>query len=123
MSVWPTSVWPSAIDYDPSAKSLRVTFDSGDAFTLPAEYLRVESPSAEVQGHNPNERVTVPGRRHVGIIDIEPVGNYAVRLTFDDLHDTGIYSWAFLHELGREYDARWQKYIDTLAAKGLSRDP
>ena len=117
------SVWPTAIDYDPSAKSLRVTFDSGDAFTLPAEYLRVESPSAEVQGHNPNERVTVPGRRHVGIIDIEPVGNYAVRLTFDDLHDTGIYSWAFLHELGREYDARWQKYVDALAAKGLSREP
>jgi DUF971 family protein len=117
------SAWPTAIDYDPSAKSLRVTFDSGDAFDLPAEYLRVESPSAEVQGHNPNERVTMPGRRHVGIIDIEPVGNYAVRLTFDDLHDTGIYSWAFLHELGREYDARWRKYLAALESKGLSREP
>ncbi len=117
------SVWPTAIDYDPSAKSLRVTFEGGEQVDLPAEYLRVESPSAEVQGHNPNERVTVPGRRHVGIIDIEPVGNYAVRLTFDDLHDTGIYSWAFLHELAREYDARWQKYLTALEAKGLSRDP
>jgi DUF971 family protein len=117
------SVWPNAIDYDPSAKSLRVTFDNGDAFVLPAEYLRVESPSAEVQGHNPSERVTVPGRRHVGIIDIEAVGNYAVRLVFDDLHDTGIYSWAFLHQLGREHEARWKTYLDALAAKGLSRDP
>ena len=117
------SVWPSAIDYDPSAKSLRVTFDNGDIFALPAEYLRVESPSAEVQGHNPSERITVPGRRHVGIIDIEAVGNYAVRLVFDDLHDTGIYSWAFLHQLGREHEARWQTYLAALDAKGLSRDP
>lgn len=117
------SIWPTAIDYDPAAKSLRVTFDSGAAFDLPAEYLRVESPSAEVQGHSPGERVTVPGRRHVGIIDIEPVGNYAVRITFDDLHDTGIYSWKLLHELGQEYESRWRTYLEALAAKGLSRDP
>ena len=117
------SVWPTALDYDPSAKALRVTFDSGEQFELPAEYLRVESPSAEVQGHSPGERVTVPGRRHVGIIDIEPVGNYAVRLTFDDLHDTGIYSWALLHELGRDHAVRWQAYLTALAAKGLSREP
>jgi DUF971 family protein len=117
------SAWPTAIDYDPSAKSLRVTFDNGDAFALPAEYLRVESPSAEVQGHNPSERITVPGRRYVGIIDIEAVGNYAVRLVFDDLHDTGIYSWAYLHELGRDHAARWQKYLTALDAKGLSREP
>ncbi len=115
--------WPTDIAYDPASKHLRVAFDSGEAFDLPAEYLRVESPSAEVQGHGPDQRVIVPGRRHVGIIDIEPVGNYAVRLIFDDLHDTGIYSWQLLHELGGDQAARWQKYLDALAAKGLSRDP
>jgi DUF971 family protein len=117
------SVWPTAIDYDPGRKSLHVVFDNGDHFDLPAEYLRVESPSAEVQGHSPEERVTVPGRRHVGIIGIEPVGNYAVRLIFDDLHDTGIYSWRLLHELGHDHQARWARYLDALATKGLSRDP
>jgi len=115
--------WPTEIAYDPGAKVLRVAFDNGEAFDLPAEYLRVESPSAEVQGHGPDQRVTVAGRRHVGIIDIEPVGNYAVRLVFDDLHDTGIYSWRLFHELGREQSQRWQAYLEALAAKGLSRDP
>ena len=117
------SVWPTAIDYDPSAKSLRVTFDSGELFDLPAEYLRVESPSAEVQGHSPSERQIVPSRRHVGIIDIEPVGNYAVRLAFDDLHDTGIYSWRYLRELGVEQEQRWRSYLNALAERSLSRDP
>ena len=115
--------WPKSIDYDPAVKALRIAFDSGETFDLPAEYLRVESPSAEVQGHSPEERVTVPGRRHVGIIDIQPVGNYAVRLQFDDLHDTGIYSWRLLHDLGREHAVRWQRYLEALTAKGLSRDP
>jgi DUF971 family protein len=115
--------WPTEIAYDPAAKELRVAFDNGDAFALPAEYLRVESPSAEVQGHNPDERVIVPGRRHVGIMQIEPVGNYAVRLIFDDLHDTGIYSWRYLHELGRQHASRWASYLEALAGKGLSRDP
>src|SRR4051812_41011759 len=104
------SPWPTAIDYDPGAKILRVTFDNGDAFDLAAEYLRVESPSAEVQGHRPTERQIVPGRRHVGILRIEEVGNYAVRLVFDDLHDSGLYTWRYLHELGREQGARWQTY-------------
>ncbi len=115
--------WPTSLNYDPETKTLRVAFNSGDVVNLAAEYLRVESPSAEVQGHSPSERQIVPGRRHVGIMGIEPVGNYAVRLTFDDLHNTGIYSWRYLHELGREYDERWRRYMDALEARGLSRDP
>ena len=102
---------------------LEVEFDDGTHFAYPAEYLRVESPSAEVQGHSPSQKQIVPGRRHVGIIAIEPVGNYAVRLVFDDLHDTGIYSWEYLHELGREQDQRWKAYLAALGARGLSRDP
>ena len=102
---------------------LEVAFDDGARFRLPAEYLRVESPSAEVQGHGPGQKTIVAGRRHVGIMTIEPVGNYAVLLLFDDLHDTGIYSWEYLHELGREQDQRWQAYLAALAEQGLSRDP
>jgi DUF971 family protein len=115
--------WPTAIDYDPSSKTLRVSFDNDRVFELPAEYLRVESPSAEVQGHNPAERQFVPGRMHVGIINIEAVGNYAVRLIFDDLHDTGIYSWRYLYELGRDYPERWAAYLAGLKQRGLSRSP
>ena len=104
-------------------KVLEVAFDDGARFRLPAEYLRVESPSAEVQGHGPGQKVIVPGRRHVGILRIEPVGHYAVRIVFDDLHDTGIYSFDYLYRLGAEHDARWAEYERALAAKGLSRDP
>ena len=104
-------------------KRLDVTFDDGARFELPAEYLRVESPSAEVQGHGPGQRKTVPGRRHVSIMAVEPVGHYAVRLVFDDLHDTGIYSWEFLHQLGREQAVRWAAYEAALAEKRMSRDP
>ncbi len=104
-------------------KRLELDFADGARFSLPAEYLRVESPSAEVQGHSPAERKTVAGRRHVGIMGVEPVGHYAIRLLFDDLHDTGIYSWDYLHRLGREQAARWAAYLDALASKGLSRDP
>ena len=104
-------------------KALEVDFDDGRCFSLPAEYLRVESPSAEVQGHSPSQKVTVAGRRHVGIMEVEPVGNYAVRIKFDDLHDTGIYSWNTLYELGEAYQERWQAYLDNLQRKGLSRDP
>ncbi|HXT82176.1 MAG TPA: DUF971 domain-containing protein [Acetobacteraceae bacterium] len=114
---------PTEIRLDRAASLLHVTFDDGSAFALPAEYLRVESPSAEVQGHGPGQRQVVAGRRHIGIIAIETVGNYAVRLTFDDLHDTGIYSWEYLHELGVQQDRRWAAYLDALAARGLSRDP
>ncbi len=104
-------------------KSLAVEFDDGRAYEYPAELLRVESPSAEVQGHGPGERKTVPGRRHVNIMNVEPVGNYAIRLIFDDLHDTGIYSWAYLYELGSHMENRWQAYLAALDAAGLSRDP
>jgi DUF971 family protein len=114
---------PTLIRLDRAARVLHVTFDDGTDYALPAEYLRVESPSAEVQGHNPTQKQTVSGRRHVGIIGIEPVGHYAVRLVFDDLHDTGIFSWDYLHELGREHDRRWTDYLDALASRGLSRDP
>jgi DUF971 family protein len=102
---------------------LQVAFDDGSRFSLPAEYLRVESPSAEVQGHGPGQKQIIAGRGKVGIMSIEPVGHYAVRLIFDDLHDTGIYSWEYLHQLGREQETRWQAYLNELASKGLSRDP
>jgi len=116
-------LWPTALNYDPGTKVLRVVFGEAAVISLPAEYLRVESPSAEVQGRSSSEKQIVPGCRHVGIKDIEPVGNYAVRLIFDDLHDTGIYSWRYLHELGQEQDIRWQRYLDGLEASDLSRDP
>ena len=111
------------IRLDRATRVLHVSFDDGTLYALPAEYLRVESPSAEVQGHHPGQKQTVAGRRHVGIIGIEPVGHYAVRLVFDDLHDTGIFSWDYLAELGREQDRRWAGYLDALASRGLSREP
>jgi DUF971 family protein len=114
--------WPQALEYDPAGRALHVRFEGGEAFVLPAEYLRVESPSAEVQGHGPSQRQTVAGKRGVGIRRIEPVGNYAVRLAFDDGHDTGIFSRRYLHELGREHDKRWAAYLAALAARGLGRD-
>ncbi len=104
-------------------RRLEVAFDDGSSFDLPAEYLRVESPSAEVQGHAPHQKQIVGGRRHVCIIGIEPVGHYAIRLSFDDLHETGIFSWDYLLELGRYQDEKWRAYLDLLAARGLSRDP
>lgn len=114
---------PTEIRVDRAAKRLEVSFDDGAHFALPAEYLRVQSPSAEVQGHAPSERRTVAGRRHVGILAVEPVGHYAIRISFDDLHDTGIYTWDYLRQLGEEQVTRWQDYLDELASKGLSRDP
>lgn len=115
--------WPTELRLSKDRRTLTISFEDGTSFALPAEYLRVESPSAEVQGHNPDERRTVAGKREVGIIEIHPVGNYAVRLVFDDLHSTGIYSWDFLHVLGREYEMRWPRYLEELEAKKLSRDP
>jgi DUF971 family protein len=115
--------WPTELRLAKDKKSLAVTFDGGENFTLPAEYLRVTSPSAEVQGHSPSERKTVPGKRNVMILEVQQVGNYAVRLVFDDMHSTGIYSWDYLCELGRAHKRIWQEYIDDLASKNLSRDP
>jgi DUF971 family protein len=114
---------PTEIRLDRATRVLHVSFDDGTIYALPAEYLRVESPSAEVQGHNPGQKQTVAGRRHVGIIGIEPVGQYAVRLVFDDLHDSGIFSWDYLAELGRDHERLWARYLEALASKGLSRDP
>jgi DUF971 family protein len=104
-------------------KQLIVSFATGEKFHLPAELLRVESPSAEVQGHNPKDKKIIAGRRHVAIIGAEPVGNYAVKLTFDDLHDTGIYTWGYLYWMGQNMNDIWDAYLENLAAAGLSRDP
>src|SRR5690606_4318123 len=104
-------------------RQLLVTFEDGRQFTLAAEYLRVSSPSAEVRGHGPGDRKTVAGKKNVEIIGVEPVGRYAVKLVFDDLHDTGIYTWDYLYELGSDFEARWQAYLAELEEKGLSREP
>jgi DUF971 family protein len=118
-----TAHWPVELRLKRAEKRLEVAFDDGSRFLLPAEYLRVESPSAEVQGHGPGQKTLVHGRAHVGIMELEPVGNYAVRIKFDDLHDTGIYSWSYLYQLGVEHKKRWHDYLDALAANGLSREP
>src|ERR1700689_1325133 len=112
---------PTEIRLDRAARILHVAFENGVQFALPAEYLRVESPSAEVQGHGPGQKPILGGKQNVGIGAVEPVGHYAVRLVFDDGHDTGIYSWDYLHELGVERERRWSAYLDALAARGLSR--
>src|SRR5262249_52391709 len=114
-------IWPTELRLRSDRRHLAVAFDNGEAFELAAEYLRVRSPSAEVQGHSPEERKTVAGKRNVAILEVQPVGNYAVRLVFDDLHSTGIYSWSYLRELGQRRDSYWREYLDELAAKGLSR--
>ena len=113
---------PREIRVSKDRQLLTVSFPNHAPIELPAELLRVLSPSAEVQGHSPEQRVTVPGKRNVTIARIEPVGNYAVRIVFDDFHDSGIYTWAYLHTLGHEKEARWQSYLDELSAKGLTRD-
>jgi len=115
--------WPVEIRLKRAEKALEVDFDDGARFRFPAEFLRVESPSAEVQGHGPSQKQVVAGRAHVGILELEPVGNYAIRIKFDDLHDTGIYSWAYLYELGRRQDELWSKYLAALEERGLSREP
>jgi DUF971 family protein len=118
-----TAHWPVEIRLKSAEKMLEIDFDDGESFRLPAEYLRVESPSAEVQGHNPSQKQLVHGRAHVGMTAVEPVGNYAVRIVFDDLHDTGIYSWTYLYKLGIEQEQRWRAYLDALKARGLDREP
>ncbi len=114
---------PTEIRYVAAEKRLEIDFDNGVHFSYPAEYLRVESPSAEVQGHGPSQKQILAGRRHVGILEIEPVGNYAIKIKFDDLHDTGIFSWAYLYKLGDEQSGIWAAYLAELEKRGLSRDP
>jgi DUF971 family protein len=116
------AAWPVEIRLRKDRRSLQVSFDDGTAFDLPAELLRVTSPSAEVQGHSEAQRKTVGGKRNVAILSVDAVGNYAVRLGFDDMHTTGIYSWAFLRDLGANAERRFQDYLDDLQAKGLDRD-
>ena len=115
--------WPTEIRLKSGGRELAVAFNTDEAFELPAELLRVRSPSAEVQGHSPEQKQTVPGKKLVRIVGVDPVGNYAVRLTFDDGHDTGLYSWDLLVDLGRNRTRVWAEYLDELAAKGLSREP
>jgi len=118
----PSTPWPTELTLRKNKKALAVAFDNGEAFEFPAEFLRVLSPSAEVQGHSPQERRTIGGKRDVGIIEVQPVGNYAVRLVFDDTHATGIFSWDYFLKLGRDQGRLWRDYLDELAAKGLARD-
>jgi DUF971 family protein len=118
-----TKFWPVEIRLKKAEKRLEIDFDDGRTFRYPAEFLRVESPSAEVQGHGPSQKQLVHGRAHVGILGLEPVGNYAIRIRFDDLHDTGIFSWAYLRHLGENHDSLWAAYLDNLAASGLTREP
>ena len=121
MSDSPQTPWPVELRLHKDRKTLTIVFDTGASFDLAAEYLRVRSPSAEVQGHSPAERKTVAGKKDVAILEVNPVGNYAVRLVFDDLHSTGIYSWDYLFELGRNRAEYWKDYLDDLVAKGLAR--
>lgn len=114
---------PVEIRLKKDEKKLLISFANGESFQFPAELLRVESPSAEVQGHGASQKQIIAGRRHVGIMALEPVGNYAIRISFDDLHDTGLFSWAYLYELGLQQETIWDTYVQNLALKGLSRDP
>jgi DUF971 family protein len=115
------TAWPKEIRLNSDKNALSVGFENGGRFEYAVEFLRVLSPSAEVQGHSPDQRVTVPGKSDVLVKAIEPVGNYAIRIVFDDGHDSGLYSWEYLFELGSSYDERWQEYLEELDEKGLSR--
>ncbi|MEM9329888.1 MAG: DUF971 domain-containing protein [Pseudomonadota bacterium] len=114
---------PKKITVRKDRKSLEIDFGNNELFEFSAEVLRVLSPSAEVQGHSPEQRKTVGGKRDVGIMSMEPVGNYAVRITFDDMHNTGIFSWSYFHDLGQNLEEKWESYLAELEEKGLSREP
>jgi DUF971 family protein len=116
------AVWPTEIRLLDAGAAVRVAYDDGASFDLPAEYLRVQSPSAEVRGHGEHERKTVGGKRLVRIVDIRAVGNYAVRFVYSDGHDTGLYTWGYLRELGATQAETFSRYLSELAAKGLDRD-
>jgi len=116
-----TKPWPTELRIRDKGDTLAITFDSGESFDLPAEYLRVESPSAEVKGHGPGQETTVAGKILVKILNVEPVGNYAVKIQFTDRHSSGIYSWDYLHKLGSEHDETWAEYLQKLQNEGKSR--
>jgi DUF971 family protein len=116
-----SELWPTDLTVSADQTGLCIIFDGGETYDLPAEFLRVSSPSAEVQGHSAAERKTVPGKRNVMIKALQAVGNYAVRIVFDDGHDSGLFTWAYLATLGREQESRWKAYLAELAEKGLKR--
>jgi len=115
--------WPVEIRLNKGKNQLEIDFEDGKSFDLPAELLRIESPSAEVRGHAPNEKKIIAGRKYVTIINIETIGHYAIRIHFDDLHNTGIYTWDTLYKLGRDQDLIWQNYLKALKENGLNRAP
>ena len=123
MTGFSTKIWPLEIRVKSNEKILEVDFDDGASFAIAAELLRVESPSAEIQGHGSGQKLTPAGRRHVNILNVEPVGNYAIKISFDDLHDTGIFSWQYLYDLGANQENLLDSYLDRLNELGLSRDP
>jgi len=112
---------PVAINLHQKSRILEIEFDDGEKFELSCEYLRVHSPSADVKGHGPGQEVLQVGKENVNINEIEPMGNYAVRLVFDDGHETGLYSWSYLYELGMEHDNNWMNYLDALKQAGHVR--
>ncbi len=114
---------PTDIVLHQKSKTLEIAFQDGARYTLPAEFLRVYSPSAEVRGHGAGQETLQTGKGNVGITQLEPVGQYALKITFDDGHDTGLYTWEYLHELGKRQDAMWRDYLEKLEAAGASRDP
>jgi DUF971 family protein len=118
----PSTPNPTSLTVHQASRVLEIGFDDGKTFRLPFELLRVYSPSAEVQGHGPGQETLQTGKRHVGIVSIEAVGHYAVQPSFDDGHDTGIFAWGYLYDLGANQDQRWQDYLDRLAAAGVDRD-
>ena len=118
-----TKPWPVEVRVKTTEKLLEIDFEDGKTFSLPAEFLRVESPSAEVQGHGVNQKTLISGRKHIGFLGTEPVGHYAIRIRFDDMHDSGIYSWDYLRYLGEKQSEIWQNYLKALVRAGLSRDP
>ncbi len=117
-----SDIWPTELKVTKNRQQLVVTFNNGESFTLSAEMLRVLSPSAEVQGHGPGQKLTVPGKRNVAIISMTPTGNYAVRIGFDDMHDTGIFTWSYLRELGERGEELFAAYENELNEKGMNRD-
>lgn len=115
--------WPVEVKLKQAENMLEISFEDGSRCQLSAEFLRVHSPSAEVKGHGPGQEVTVAGKRHAAITRLDPVGNYALRIHFDDGHDTGLYTWAYFHQLGQRREELWNEYLRRLSGQGLSRDP
>jgi DUF971 family protein len=113
---------PTEITAHQNSRTLEIAFDDGASFTLPFEFLRVHSPSAEVRGHGPGQETLQVGKRNIGVDEVLPVGSYGIKLVYDDGHDSGIYTWAYLYEIGQDQQARWQDYLRRLEAAGASRD-